>query len=78
MTRQEIKDALWRLDEDCERLTAQITELTGRAWKAAVEPGTYGDFRKELIHARVATSILHDRLYRAEGEFYLDEDESHD
>lgn len=37
MTKQEIKDALWRLDEEAERMTSAITEQTGRAWKASVE-----------------------------------------
>lgn len=72
MTEQEIKDALWRLDEEVERMTATITEQTGRAWKASVE-SSYGDWHKLLVQSRVSASRLHDLLYRAETELCEDD-----
>ena len=45
---QELKDKLWRLDEDVELLTAEITRRTGEAWKSAVE---HENYRKHLRHA---------------------------
>ena len=72
MTKQEIKDALWRLDEETERMTAALTEQTGRAWKASIEE-SYGDWHKLIVQARVTASRLHDLLYRAETE--LEEEE---
>ena len=71
MTEREIQDALWRLDEEVERVTATITAQTGRAWKASVEHG-YGDWHKLVVQARVSASRLHDLLYRAETELYTD------
>ena len=69
MTKQEIKDALWRIDEECERLTSTLTAQTGRAWKASIEDN-YGDWSKLIVQARVTASRLHDLLYRAETEIY--------
>ena len=75
MTNQKIKDALWRLDEAAERLASAITQQTGLAWKAAVEPGSYGNWHLYVAQARVTASQLHDLLYRAETELYEEEDE---
>jgi len=50
--RQEVKDALWRLDEEVSRLSGEASRRVGEAWKAYVEHEK--DWRKHLEHARIA------------------------
>lgn len=70
MTRQQVKDELWKLDEAVTSLTAQITQATGQSWKAAVE-STYGNYRVHLSMARQLSLRLQDILQEAENELHI-------
>lgn len=61
MTKQKQKDILWRLDEDVDRLTSELSRLTGQAWKASVEEG-YGDPYRIISHALTQCHMLHHRV----------------
>ena len=57
--RQEVKDKLWRLDEDVERMAAEVMRRTAAAWKATIEGG---NVRAMLVHAYNEARALADRI----------------
>ena len=59
LNNRELSDQLWRLDEAIRVRGCQVSERTGRAWKAAVEGGNW---QRELLEARTLAREFIERI----------------
>jgi len=71
MTAQEIKDLLWRLDEESGTALDRLRGLTITAWKEQIE-GTARRRRSALIEARNVARALTERIQAVIDELATD------